>query len=265
MEHYFALLGGIRTGVSREGLADLVTAQMARVPFENISKLYYLKRYGLRGIPTLQQYVEGIERYHFGGTCYSNNYYFGELLRYLGYDVRLCGADMANPDVHMVNIVTIDGREFLVDVGYGEPFTEPMPRDMKDDYVISYGHDRYLLKPQDAGGRSKLELYREGVLTHGYVVNPIPRTLSHFSAVVADSFRPQATFMNALLVARFGPSGGKVLSNLTLVSKDDKVVRIEKLPDRSEIPATIEIHFGIPAEIVTEAIDQLGTLAAPWD
>ncbi|HXX64100.1 MAG TPA: arylamine N-acetyltransferase, partial [Bacteroidota bacterium] len=90
---------------SLPALQDLVRAHLERVPFENISKLYYMQRFGLKEMPPLERFLEGIRRYHFGGTCYSNNYYLNRLLLSLRYDVRLCGADMSSPDVHIVNIV----------------------------------------------------------------------------------------------------------------------------------------------------------------
>ncbi len=32
--------------------------------------------------------------------------HLNQLLSHLGFDVMLCGADMKNPDVHLINIVT---------------------------------------------------------------------------------------------------------------------------------------------------------------
>lgn len=237
---------------------------MELAPFENISKLYYLKQMGLHGIPSLQQYLDGIERDHFGGTCYSNNYYFGELLRHLGYHARLCGADMTNPDVHIVNLVSVDGREFLVDVGYGAPFLEPMPRDLPKDYILLFGQDRYVLKPQDDEGRSRLEMYRTGELAHGYTVKPIERSLEHFAPAIEGSYRPYATFMNALLIARYTTNRGIVIHNLSVIETSGSEVTTRTLSDRQDIPFEVEKLFGIPHDIVAEAVGQLGPFTNPW-
>ncbi|MBT3222726.1 MAG: hypothetical protein HN348_26930, partial [Proteobacteria bacterium] len=61
---------------------------------------------GLRDIPSLDQYLQGLER-GFGGTCYSNNWYLHQLLKLLGYEVMFCGADMEDPDAHAVNVVSV--------------------------------------------------------------------------------------------------------------------------------------------------------------
>ncbi len=261
---YLSLLQRRPAAPSLTALKVLVEAQLTRVPFENVSKLYYLKKFGLRGIPSFEQYLAGIERYHFGGTCYSNNFYFGELLRHLGYEARLCGADMTNPDVHVVNLVRIEEREYLVDVGYGAPFLEPMPRDLPDDFVTTLGHDRYVLKPQDSEGRSRLDLYRGGTLVHGYTVKPTERTIDHFAPAVEASYRPQATFMNALLLARYAPNQGTVMHNLTVIEIEGSQVTTRTLAGREAIPAEVEKLFQIPREIVAEAVQPLGEFTNPW-
>jgi arylamine N-acetyltransferase len=104
-ERYLRVLGCRARKPGPEALTELTAAQLTRVYFENISKLYFMKREGLRELPGLERYLDGIERFHFGGTCYANNYYFHLLLGHLGYDVKLCGADMSAPDVHVVSIV----------------------------------------------------------------------------------------------------------------------------------------------------------------
>ncbi len=119
-------------------------------------------------IPDFAQFLDGIERFHFGGTCYSNNYYLYLLLDYLGYDIRLCGADMSEPDGHMVSIATFEGREYLLDVGYAAPFLEPLPRDLDQPYEIVSGTNRYVLQPQDANGNSHLQLIQNEIEIHGY-------------------------------------------------------------------------------------------------
>ncbi len=236
-----------------------------RIPFENVSKLYYRKRDGLRRLPDLRQYLDGIERYNFGGTCYPNNYYLHLLLAHLGYDVMLCGADMANPDVHLVNIVSLDGREFLVDAGYAAPFLEPLPRDLEQDYIITLGRDRYVLKPMDKRGCSRIELYRDEQLNHGYTAKPIPRQIEHFSRVIEDSYRDSATFMNALLLVRFYPNRSIVIHNLSVIKSESADFRIHQLPSREELPHAVEEHFGIPKEIVSEAVAEIGEFGDAWN
>ncbi|UCG50932.1 MAG: arylamine N-acetyltransferase [Candidatus Latescibacterota bacterium] len=261
---YLRILGTPRAAPSQECLSELVAAHLIRVPFENISKLHYRRHTGLCGLPGLERFLDGIERHNFGGTCYTNNYYFNLLLAHLGYDVILCGADMTDPDVHMVSIAIVDGREYLIDVGYAAPFLAPFPRDLTRDYEVTLGRDRYVLKPQDAQGCSRLELYRDGRLKHGYTAKPTPRQIEHFGKVIAHSFTDEATFMNALLLVRFLPESSLMVRNLTLIKSQGTESHIHQITGRAELVELIEEHFAIPRAIVADAIADLGQLQDPW-
>ena len=182
-EKYLSILGCDRKEPSLEGLRELVEAQLTRVPFESLSKIYYKKHEGLTALPGLERYLDGIERFGFGGTCYANNIHLGQLLTHLGYRTRLCSADMSQPDVHIVNMIDVDGREYIVDAGYAAPFLEPLPRDLTTNHVIELGRDRYVLHPQDGNGCSRVDLHREGQLIHGYLAKPDPRTMEDFELV----------------------------------------------------------------------------------
>jgi len=257
VDRYLRLLGVEREPLTLAVLNRLTSAYLERVPFETISKLWRRKRFGLVNIPAIGDYLDGIERYHFGGTCYANNYYFFRLLAALGYDVRLCGADMSTHNAHMVSMVRVEGREYLVDVGYGAPFWQPIPRDLPHDWRVRFGREEYVLKPQDAAGASRMEEYRDGQYMHGYLALPAAQTLADFSGVIAHSFRPAATFMQALMLARFRPKGSVLVWNLTInKAREDASVKTRTVI-RSELPCEIESLFGIPAEIAAEAIAEL--------
>jgi len=261
---YLELLAVPRREPGPAALAELVQAHLMRVPFENVSKLYYLRKSGQRALPGPEQFLDGIVRCNFGGTCYTANYYFNRLLVALGYDARLCGADMARPDVHMVSLVTVAGREYLVDVGYAAPFLAPLPRDQATDHVLALGDDRYVLKPQDRRGRSRLELHRRGRLAHAYVVNPVPRRLEDFNPAITDSYRPGATFMQALLLARFRPGRSTVIHNLNLIESRDSDARRRPLADVDELVRTIDDVFGIPAAITRLAVAGMDLAGDAW-
>ena len=263
-DRYLRILGISRKKPSLNALTELTTAHLTRIPFENVSKLYYLKRHNLRELPRLERYLDGIERYHFGGTCYTNNVYLHLLLEHLGYQAKLCGCDMNNPDVHIVNLVTVDGHEYVVDTGYAAPFLKPIPRDLLEDYEIGLGRDRYVLKPQDADGRSIMQLVRDGQLRHGYTIKPQPRSIEHFSGVVAHSYRDGGTFMTAVLLVRFFPGRLLAIHNLTVLESEGTRWTTRQLADRNTLAATVEEQFGIPHDITAEAIADIGDFGDAW-
>jgi arylamine N-acetyltransferase len=218
----------------------------------------------LRGIPSLEAFLEGIERFHFGGTCYANNYYLYELMRSLGYQAKLCGADMSNPDLHVVSMVTVGEREYLIDVGYGSPFWTPIPRNLGRDYSIGLGSERYVLKPQDRLRRSRMEFYQDGIRRHGYLAKPEPRNIHEFEGAIGDSFRDDATFMNALLVTRFSRERSLVVRNLTVTEYEGSNAEVRTLVSHTEVAQLITNRFDIPAAVVDAVVDDLGTLRATW-
>lgn len=264
VDRYLSVLGLRRRPPSREALDELVAAHVTNVPFENVSKLYRLKRLGLAGLPSLDLFLEGIERYRLGGTCYANNCHFWSLLVSLGYQARLCGADMRHQDVHVVIIATLDDREFLVDGGYGAPFLTPLARDVHVDQVVAWGNERYVLKPRDEAGCSRLELYRDGVRRHGYLVKPMPRVPEFFRHVIADSFLPDATFMNAVALYRFDRHGSLAIRNLRLIESTPDASTVRALRDTDELAAVAEERFGVPAWVVLEAVSGIPRLQDAW-
>ena len=263
-ERYLRLIGISQCEPSLDVLTQIVRAHLATIPFENISKLWRWRTSGFKGLVGLTQFLDGIEQYHFGGTCYSNNFHLHQLLAYLGFDVTLCGADMSAPDVHMVNIVRIAGREYIVDVGYASPFFEPLPRDLTNDHIVSFGDDTYVLSPRDSSGRSRLTFHKNGTAHHGYVVNPTPRDVGYFADVIADSFRPAATFMNAVLIARFDSNRSQVLHNMMLTEWDGMDVKKTSLLTEEELNRTIEKLFGIPSAISQIALEGVSLHQDAW-
>jgi N-hydroxyarylamine O-acetyltransferase len=261
---YLRLLRVERKEPSPDSLSELVAAHLTGIPFENVSKFYNRQHFQLEALPGIDLFLDGIERYNFGGTCYSNNFHFYRLLAALGYDVKLCSADMTNPDVHMVIVVTLDGREYLVDAGYGAPFLSPLPRDLRADYVVELGRDRYVLKPQDAEGCSRLELHRDGVAKHGYRMKPAPKRIEDFQNTIANSFRTGATFLNCILLVRFYPRASTLLHNLSLIESTGSESKATSLPDRGCLPSAVERYFGIPAEIVEEVVAELPKMQDAW-
>ncbi len=262
-DKYLKLIGVEAAVPSYELLCRLVKSHLTKVPFENISKLLY-KKQGMNNIPDLSTFLEGIEKYNFGGTCYSNNYYLYLLLEHLGFDVKFCGADMKNPDVHLISMVNIDGVEYIVDGGYAAPFLKPLQRDLSTEFVISNGNEKYIINPKDENGRTKVEQFCDGELKHWYTAKPQPRKIEEFRNVIEDSYTDDATFMNALRITSFSENGTIALKNLTLtetVGNSTNTIKIK----REEVPAVAFKKFGMPQSLVKEALESIKELKDIYD
>jgi len=262
-DKYLHLLEVEKSQPSLDLLSRIVKAHLIKVPFENISKLLH-KKQGIKQIPDLSTFLTGIEKYNFGGTCYSNNFYLYSLLKHLGYDIKLCGADMKNPDVHLISIVNMEDKEYIVDGGYAAPFLNPLPRDLKEDYVITIGIEKYIIKPKDELGRTTIEQYNNENLQHWYSAKPQERKIEDFQKVIEDSYADDAIFMNAVRITRFSETGSKVLKNLSLtetVRNEYKTRRITL----GELPTVIQENFGVPQLVVSEAIISIKELKDIYD
>ena len=246
-------------------LSELVRAHLSVIPFENISKIYYKTRLGLVEVPPFELYLEGVEEHHFGGTCYSNNYYFFKLLQYLGYEVVLCAADMKNPGSHMVSMVTLENKTYLVDVGYAAPFTEAVPLDLEKDHEIVCGRDRYVFKPRDQSGSTQLLMFRNGSYKHGYTARPGVRRIEDFSEVISNSFLPGSTFFNTLLLTKYESGRFCILHNLEFIESTAGRSVIHQLSDLDEMVQIIEKTFKIKQSITRDILSGIRLTGDAWN
>jgi arylamine N-acetyltransferase len=255
IRRYLAVLGLERVAPGLAALRRLVRAHLLRIPFETVSKLWYLRRHALRDVPDLDLYLDGIRRHRFGGTCYSNNLHLWRLLRTLGYDATLCAADMpSGPDVHTAITVATGGHKWLVDAGNAAPFLAPLPLDLDCPHELRWGESRWVLRPRDGDGRSSVEVWHCGDLVHGYTLKPGQVPPERFDAVVRDSFRSQATFMNAVLLVRCTPRRLVRILNLEVTHATRARSRTAPLAGRGAFVAAVEREIGIPARITAAAI-----------
>lgn len=171
---------------------------------------------------------------------------------------------MKKPDVHLINIVTIDRREFIVDGGYAAPFLNPLPTEQTEDYVINIGSETYCVKPKDETGRTKVEQYYNNVLQHWYTANPKPRKIEDFRKVIEESYADDAIFINTIRITRFSENGSFVLKNLLLTENTGLETSTIKL-SRNNIHKVIQKKFGMPASIVKEAIKNLKELKSLYN
>jgi arylamine N-acetyltransferase len=112
-----------------ETLEKMQLWQLAAVPFGNIV-LHYSPHHKV-SLDSETLFSKIVER-RLGGYCMENNAFFAIILRGLGYDLYTTGARVSNaldkghkdPQgyggwSHMLLIVTVCGRKYMVDVGFG--------------------------------------------------------------------------------------------------------------------------------------------------
>ncbi|WP_214484719.1 arylamine N-acetyltransferase [Bacillus sp. SM2101] len=119
------------SGDQMKDLQLLIKQNIYNIPFENLDVI--------RRIPIkldLEQIYRKVVINRRGGFCYELNGLFHWLLTRLGYEVKRISATVAKnknewylQNTHLSNIVTINEREYLVDVGFGDFSHSPIPLD----------------------------------------------------------------------------------------------------------------------------------------
>ena len=131
------------TGVNIETLRKLQKSHLMTIPYSSVA--YELRdAVDVVGLDEDAVFETSIAKGK-GGACYHLNRLFHRLLAELGYDVTLIagstteGRETFGTEIeHMFNRVTLDGGEWLVDVGYpGPTYVEPLP--VTDSVQTQYG------------------------------------------------------------------------------------------------------------------------------
>jgi N-hydroxyarylamine O-acetyltransferase len=129
---------GVRRPIGRDAasLRYLQISHLLAVPFENLSI-----HWGEPIVLDEEALFEKVVVRRRGGFCYELNGLFAALLRELGFDVDLLAAEVATKDGgygppfdHMTLRVTL-AEPWLVDVGFGDSFREPLRLDAVGEQV----------------------------------------------------------------------------------------------------------------------------------
>lgn len=98
--------------------------QLVKVPWENLSQHYSWHRM-INVRPTFL-FKKIVNRPGVGGYCFEANYFFHLILFNLGFDAYMAGSRIYHADTklyggwtHVVNIVTVGGKKYLLDGGMG--------------------------------------------------------------------------------------------------------------------------------------------------
>jgi N-hydroxyarylamine O-acetyltransferase len=228
-----------------ETLRGLQVAHLRAVPFENLSI-----HAGQPIVLDDEALFEKIVERRRGGFCYEANGLFAALLRALGFDVTMLSAGVANaegafgPDFdHMALMVTLE-RRWLVDVGFGDSFIEPLLLDERGEqaqggraYRISPDGAHLVLLRRDGGGEWGAQ-YRFTLRGHEYA--------DYAEMCRHHQTSPQSHFTRARICSRATEEGRLTLSEMRFITTYRDGRRQERtLTSQEEYAATLREHFGI--------------------
>ncbi|GGY12012.1 arylamine N-acetyltransferase family protein [Streptomyces djakartensis] len=241
-----------------DALRELQLRHLRTVPFENLS--IHLGEEIVLEEKRLLDKVVGARR---GGFCYELNGSFGALLAALGYDVMLLagrvygdGQRLGIPYDHLaLRVRTVDGGDWLVDVGFGANSHLPLAFGDRGEQEDRAGTFRIVEARPDAagvrGGHSTVEAADLDVFRDGrpqYRLEVRPRVLGDFTAGAWwHSTSPVSHFTRSLVCSRITEDGGRItLSGRTFtVTGADGTREVRELEADEEVLGVYRERFGI--------------------
>lgn len=239
LNDYLARIGyaGAREATP-ETLRAVHRAHLLAIPYENLD----IHRGGTLSLDPVTVYEKLVTQRR-GGWCYEMNGLLAWALRELGFEVTLLASDVRREFVgdgaggeHLVLLVSLGGRRYLADTGFGNGILEPIPLE-PGDYTqgfLTYGllneGERWFFRNQPYGGP-------------GFVFTLTPRELPYFAATCQRlQTSPESGFVRTTVCHHFTPDGrlitlrGAVLTSISETGKSEQVVdnfaSYEQLLDR---------------------------------
>lgn len=240
-------------GTLTPGLGTLQGLQLAHlrsVAFENLS-IHAGQAIVLEKADLFRKIVEQGR----GGFCYELNGLFAELLEALGFKLDRLAANVYGqgghfgPDFdHLCLLVHLEDEDYLVDVGFGDSFQEPLRMSDIDEQI--QGEKSYQIQAVE-DGHYTLYVRRSdspiGDMKPQYRFRLTPYDLSafepmcHYHQTSADSH-----FTRKRICSMATPQGRVSLSDMRLIVSQRNGERIEKtLVSETEFSAALRHHFGI--------------------
>jgi N-hydroxyarylamine O-acetyltransferase len=226
-------------------LRRLQVAHLMAVPFENLS-IHANEPVVLDDEALFKKIVTGRR----GGFCYEANGLFAALLRALGFQVQMLSAEVADaeggfgpPFDHMALLVTLEQR-WLVDVGFGDSFREPLLLDERGEqpqgrrsYRILADGDYLVMMQREEGGEWKPQ-YRFTLRPHNYA--------DYAEMCLYHQTSPQSHFTRSRVCSLATADGRVTLSGMRLITTSDEGGRRElTLASQEEYDSKLRELFDI--------------------
>ncbi len=231
------------TAPTLDTLRGLHRAHLLAVPFENLDI-----HLGWRIVLDERALFEKIVTRRRGGFCYEQNGLFAAVLRALGFDVTLFEARVSHDDGtfgipfdHLTLRVSLAER-WLVDVGFGDSFLEPLRLDDPGDQA----QDGDLFRVTHDGQQGIYARQMDGVWKNQYQFFLTPRQLVDFAGGCDyHQSSPLSGFTKKRVCSRATREGRITLSERTLIVTRNGQRDEQTLPDEAAVRAALCDQFGI--------------------
>lgn len=233
-----------------DALTELQRQFLYHVPFENLDI-----HLGRPITLSLEHAYKKIIEEGRGGFCYECNHLFQAMLTGLGFEVAFHGATMLIEDTlplefgHMVLLTQLGEEPWLVDVGNGQSFREPMRLDGSNS-VVSEGTE-YRLREYTGG--HVLYYLEEEEWKPRYRFTNEPQRLENFTEPCRiQQTSPESRFTRHCLASIALPDGRITLLDAELTLSREGNSETVRIDDAEDYGCVLSEYFGInlPAEAV---------------
>lgn len=237
-------------------LNRIIPVHLERIPYESVSKILYSGEKAR--LPTLNEYVDRIYQYGFGGTCFANNIYFAELIKYLGFEAELNSVDgMDSPDSHVSCKIKIAGQPFIVDFGNMSHFAGPFPLTPGKVIEDARGDNRFVFTPVDDGQTYRLEFFRNGKLIRSHLSHHGAKSPDYFKDRIEESYKPSAYFMQIFCICKHMGDTTVGIWNSTFFKQQGLSVKKFTLTGAQEIRTVLAEEMNLPKIPVEDILAQM--------
>ena len=225
-------------------LNRMMQCQLQSIPFENLDvqagKIVSLAP---------EEIVEKIIHHPRGGYCYEVNGLFAMALETLGVPYQFVAArpmfyPARRPKTHMAIVATLEGRQYLCDLGFGSyGIRHPICLDALDT-DIAQDCDTFRLS-RNRTGDYLLQAYVNGNWANQYEFNLSAQEWVDFvPANYLNSTHPDAIFVQKLVLILHTPHGRRSLVGDVLKEIANGVTQ-ERIVPPSDIPEVLSDLFGL--------------------
>lgn len=254
LDAYFARIGYSGVVEPTEAcLGALHSSQLYTIPFENFDILLG------RGISLeMKTLFDKLVRHQRGGYCFELNGLYLQALTLIGFEARPLLARVHQAGIvsgrgHQLELVTLQGRPWITDVGFGRRgLRAPIP--LEFNRVVKQGVDTFRLVEAEPFGIMLQSLDEDQWQTLysfdlGHVFPNDIAYGNHFT-----STHP-ASFFTYSRVAYLPISNGRVtLHNFDLRISTLESVQVQELSEDQSYLDALQVNFGIELDVPYEAI-----------
>jgi N-hydroxyarylamine O-acetyltransferase len=231
-------------GVTDEVLTSLHKQHVFHVPFENLD-IHYKRIFNL-DIERVYQKVIDDKR---GGFCYELNFLFNWLLTELGFSSRIIASrifsedGIPGPEFDHMSVIANTGKDFLVDVGYGDLFVTPIEikkgiqSDGRNYFQIDEWNENEYVLSMSVDGKS---------FSRRYTFSLDPVDIEDFALICLDKqTNPNSYFVKNVVCTKPTDTGRITIFNNKLVEKSGGLKIENNIESEEHLTKYLQDNFGV--------------------